>query len=989
MSEQKPATSNNIISQYDSKHSSNSSEGAARLQQSSIRRVQNVLLIWLDKSIDINSSDCQNTIRQLRCIVNTINTFTDSDQCIQFLESTGEENICMIISGALGQHIVPRIHGMSQVNSIFIFSDDKNPDEQWAKEWSKIKGIFKEIALICEALKQSAQECERNAISISFVTTDGDVSSKNLNQLDFLFIYSQICKEISLTIQYKRHLLNEFVRFCCDTFSENDKELENIKKFKKRYRDETPIWWYTYECFLYPMLNRAIRKMDMDIIVKIGFFIGDLHRHVKQLHSEQFNRQDIGNTFMVYRGQVISKTNFEQMTKTKGGLLSFNNFLYTSKDRDVSLDFARHALENPDLVGILFVMTIDTSKSTTPFACINNVSCYKYKEDEILFSMHTVFRICDIKPMDEHYRLFQVDLTLTNDDDNDLRILTDHVHKETFPQKEGWQRMGLLLLKIGQLDKAQQVYQILAEQTTNDSEKVTIYGQLALAKSDKGEYKDAITFYEKSLEIYKKVLPSNYPHMAGSCSNIGNLYYQMGEYSEALSSYGKALEIQQQLLPPNHPDLGLTYSNIGLMFGKMGQYSKALPLYERALEIQQKSLPPNHLDLAASYNNIGAIYDEMREYSKALWFYANALAIRRQSLSPNHSALGISYSNIGNVYHSMGQYSKALSYYEAAIKIQQISLSPNHPDLASSYNKLGAVCEDMGNYSKARSSYEKALEIRQQSLAPNHLDLASSQNNIGNVYFNMEEYSKALSSYEEALEIRQQLLPTNHSSLGGSFNNIGAVYDKMGEYAKALSFYEKALAIRIQSLPPNHPDLALSYSNIGVVYDKIGEYAKALSSYEKGINIQQQSLPPNHPDLASSYNNIGAMYEDMRNYSQALLFYEKALAIRQQSLLPNHPDLGVSYNNIGVVYHYMKEYSKALSYHEAGIKIQQQSLPPNHPDLASSYNKIGAVYENMGNYSKARSFYEHAVNIGQNSLPSDHPHLEMYTKNLDDITKKL
>jgi tetratricopeptide (TPR) repeat protein len=140
--------------------------------------------------------------------------------------------------------------------------------------------------------------------------------------------------------------------------------------------------------------------------------------------------------------------------------------------------------------------------------------------------MHTVFRICDIKPLDEQHRLFQVDLTLTNDDDNDLRILTDHVHKETFPQKEGWQRMGLLLLKIGQLDKAQQVYQILAEQTTNDSEKVTIYGQLALAKSDKGEYKDAITFYEKSLEIYKKVLPSNYPHMAGSCSNIGNLYYQ-------------------------------------------------------------------------------------------------------------------------------------------------------------------------------------------------------------------------------------------------------------------------------------------------------------------------------------------------------------------------------------------------------------------------------------------------------------------------------
>jgi hypothetical protein len=146
--------------------------------------------------------------------------------------------------------------------------------------------------------------------------------------------------------------------------------------------------------------------MDVDIIIKMGFFIDDLHRHIERLHSEQFSKHQSGKTFTVYRGQGMPKTDFDQMTKTKGVLLFFNNFLSASKDRNVSLAFARRALPNTDIVGIRFVMTIDPAKSTTPFASIVNVGFYKGKEDEVLFSMHTVFRIGEIKSMRKNHRLF-------------------------------------------------------------------------------------------------------------------------------------------------------------------------------------------------------------------------------------------------------------------------------------------------------------------------------------------------------------------------------------------------------------------------------------------------------------------------------------------------------------------------------------------------------------------------------------------------------
>jgi tetratricopeptide (TPR) repeat protein len=646
-----------------------------------IQQMRNVLLIWLDNTIDDNNKDSSNTVTQLRCVVNDVKTCTDGDQCIQLIDTITNNKVCMIISGSLGQLIVPRVHNMSQVDSIFIFCGNKARHEQWAKEWPKIKGVFTEISPICEALKMAAQQCEHNAISMSFmVPNSGDASNQSLDRLDPSFMYTQILTEILLTIKFEKEHFQEYIDYCREQFAENDLELNNIQKFEGKYRTKTPIWWYTYHCFLYPMLNRGLRLMNVDIIVRMGFFIGDLHRQIEKLHSKQFGGHKTGKKFTVYRGQGLSEEDFKQMTNTKGGLISFNSFLSTSKTRDVSLGFAGQTAKNPDLVGIFFIMTIDPSQSATPFASIRGVSCFQ-GEDEVLFSMHTVFRINDIKPIDGNSRLFEVNLTLTGDNDQDLRVLTDRIREETFPHAEGWYRLGLVLLKMGQPDKAQEVYEVLLDQATNESEKAPIYGQLGFVKDDQGEYQEAIIFYEKSLAINQQSLPPNHPDLASSYNNIGTVYAKMSDCPKALSYYEKALAIKQQSLPPNHPDLASSYNNIGMVYHNTGDYPKALSSHEKALAIRQQSLPPNHPDLASSYNNIGAVYNSMGDYPKALSYYEKSLAIKQQSLPHNHPGLASSYMGIGNVYRSMGDYPKARSYFERGVDIGQQSLPTNHPDL--------------------------------------------------------------------------------------------------------------------------------------------------------------------------------------------------------------------------------------------------------------------------------------------------------------------
>ncbi|CAF4790615.1 unnamed protein product [Rotaria sp. Silwood2] len=291
------------------------------------------------------------------------------------------------------------------------------------------------------------------------------------------------------------------------------------------------------------------------------------------------------------------------MMKTPGGLLSFNNFLSTSIDRQISLNFARQTTETSNLVGILFVMRIDSSILSTPYANVRDVS-YLKGEEEILFSMNSIFRIGSIKYTDENNCVWQVELTLYSDNDPDLNILTEQIRKATYPEKKEWDRLDHLLIKLGQFNKAQEVYEILFEQAKTDSEKALMSHMLDWVKRNQGEYKDAITYYKKSIKIKEKILSPTDLSLAASYNNIGSVYNKMDGYSNSLSSHQKSLEIKQKILPSNHLDLGTSYNKIGSVYANMGDSPNALSFLEKALAIWQKSLPSTHPLLKTRMNNI-------------------------------------------------------------------------------------------------------------------------------------------------------------------------------------------------------------------------------------------------------------------------------------------------------------------------------------------------------------------------------------------------
>ena len=282
------------------------------------RTLQNFQVIWLDSNFNEANVHFKKSLETLRQTVPSITAFTDADECVDFIDDIEDGKVFLIVSGSLGQHVVPCIEEMSQLESIHVFSNNKVINEEWTSKILKVNGLYTEIESISEALQIHIKTCDRAMIPITF------------KGVDALFMYTQLLKESILQIEDDdEKSIREFVDYCRDQDSLSPL---TIKKIEEEYFHQSPIWWYTGPYCIYSMLNYALRMMDTDIIMKMGFFIRHLQKDMEKVYREQQEQNPTTAPFTLFRGQGLSKEYFDKMKKSKGGLMAFNNFLSTSQE---------------------------------------------------------------------------------------------------------------------------------------------------------------------------------------------------------------------------------------------------------------------------------------------------------------------------------------------------------------------------------------------------------------------------------------------------------------------------------------------------------------------------------------------------------------------------------------------------------------------------------------------------------------------------------
>jgi tetratricopeptide (TPR) repeat protein len=477
-------------------------------------------VVWLHSNNPDSNINYNYAIDRFRQSVHTIDIFTDLPKCFDFIQKQSNEKIILILSNDSLQSIVCEIHHLSQLHAIYIYQIPMPIDNQWIKSWIKIQDIFTDIEKICDRLEEETEQIRRNSISIS-------ISSIDLDRLDSSFMYTQLLKEVIIEMEDDDDKAKkEFIHFSRNCNRDKFYRMKIIDEFEQYYTQHTPIWWYTRDCFIHEMINVALRLQDINTIIQTRFFIRNLHKQIEQLYEPSTHK------LTLYRGQGLSYGDFQQLRVLEGGLYSFHHFLSTSNDREVALTFASSARDDDHSIGIIFHIDIDpTSLKSALYASVDKVGYYT-TENEILFTMHTVFRIGKIQKINS--RLYQVHLSLTNDDDEDLKKLTENIRQAT-DGSTGWDRLGQLLLKMGKFDQAEEVYNVLIQNSSQDDLKGRAHHchLLGLIKQQRNDHDNALTYFMKTLDIYQTLSDSRHLDFGTLYNNIGLVYQHKQDYTKA------------------------------------------------------------------------------------------------------------------------------------------------------------------------------------------------------------------------------------------------------------------------------------------------------------------------------------------------------------------------------------------------------------------------------------------------------------------------
>jgi tetratricopeptide (TPR) repeat protein len=196
----------------------------------------------------------------------------------------------------------------------------------------------------------------------------------------------------------------------------------------------------------------------------------------------------------------------------------------------------------------------------------------------------------------------------------------------------------------------------------------SIYNNRGLVYGDSGQFKQAISDYNKAIELD--------PKLSEAYTNRGNAYVRLGQLNQAISDCNKAIEL--------NPKLAQAYSNRGAIYVTLGQHTQAISDCTKAIELNPK--------LSEAYNNRGFAYYNLGRLPQAISDYTKVI-----ELDPKYAK---AYYNRGFAYGNLDQLSQAISDYTKAIKLD-LKYATAYCNRGFAYYKLSQLPQAIADYTTA------------------------------------------------------------------------------------------------------------------------------------------------------------------------------------------------------------------------------------------------------------------------------------------------
>ncbi|MGB9720993.1 MAG: tetratricopeptide repeat protein [bacterium] len=466
--------------------------------------------------------------------------------------------------------------------------------------------------------------------------------------------------------------------------------------------------------------------------------------------------------------------------------------------------------------------------------------------------------------------------------------------------------------KMREFDKGIE-YALMGLAFTKDSTEV--YGMIAAGYIAKGDFKTAITTYEKIKELK--------PADLGIIQTISLLYEGLGDLNTAARTLSE--------IPDSLKNVEI-YNRLGTISGKQKNHNEAIRYYQQAMALDTTNFTSligigtgfdilNIKDSAIYYYELATRYDSSLEVRRRLLDlygdteqYEKLVKAAREILNKEYYDTFVRR-NLGFALYKMGLFNEAMSEFlisaglnprddYSRFYIARINLEQNHleeaqqaieeaieinPDFIELWVYAGFIALDKRDYPSARYYFTEA--------AYRNADMAQ-------IYYLLGAISEMDSAFVDAYYYYKKTIKINPSSISG-LAALANLCDRLGKKDEAFRTFEKI--IQIDSTDAN----ALNY--VGYTYaEKAESLDYALDLIERALSIE-----PNNGYIIDSR---GWVYYQQGDYESAFIDLRKANELVEDAVILEH--LGDVYVKLNEIERAIETYKKVLNLDPKNKKVK-------------------------------------------------------------------
>ncbi|XP_078324094.1 uncharacterized protein LOC111124594 isoform X6 [Crassostrea virginica] len=438
------------------------------------------------------------------------------------------------------------------------------------------------------------------------------------------------------------------------------------------------------------------------------------------------------------------------------------------------------------------------------------------------------------------------------------------------------------------------------------------------------EFKDAITSFDRALQLYKPWRREPWPMEASECHFlIGMCHIELKGYHEAKDAFTSAVKIN-----PNYAQALYQRGVAKMKLSSRGLSREGIQDFNRALAINPR--------IFQAYLSRACYYGMKKNYTKAILNCNEATKLQPRSV---------------RAYLYRGALKYHIKAYDLAIRDLDIAIGIDSTCDLAFFNR--AVCyQEKKNYHKSLKDYGIVLLLGDDNRLRTKVLI-----NRGLLYFSQKDYTNALYDFKMAAKLD----PQNYRIL----HTLGLCYHKMDRLKEAVGVFTSCLERN-----PFFLDGIIARGNVYMDYGSQRGVIYARRDYERAL-MQNPLHLPSRVNLAYTLQVSGKFMHAWRQFTAAIAInprYKPALEgravvnLQMSNTFAAFQDICESIKvsataelltNRGVINQFMKDRVNAMKDYQNAIRLD--------PTYSLAYFNAANVYFHTRHFKQALNYYNSAV----------------------------